>query len=233
MNDEHALLGFGISDGDEAPKMGPSLERTNSHALAQIAFTVSWQCENARHSDTLISRRFNFWRDILPAELEADLLDRPCGHSASHHFAAGELIDRPAPSDTRYIRNKAFDRSYRQGHYVEPRSGRFYPRGFIAGTANIYPGDVRPFRVTEVKEDQLGIDLSHPLAGRELQLSARIQEIRAAGEDVAELVCDNGPGMQTRSIRGLPRPPEDPHYAQRDTADPAFAVWGITSDREG
>lgn len=204
MNDD-ALIGFGISDGDDAPSAGPPLERSNGHALARIAFTLEWQCENARHRDTLVMPRFNFWRDILPPELEAGLLDQPRGHRARHRFAPGELIENPAPDARRRLPARAFNRRYRKGSFVEPRAGRFYPRGFIAGTAGIYPGDVRPFRVTGVGEDALEIDLSHPLAGRALSLEARLEAIWAAGEehggrceDVVERVCGNGPGMQAR-----------------------------------
>lgn len=204
MNDD-ALIGFGISDGDSAPKAGPPLERSNGHALARMRFTLEWRCDNARHSDTLVLPRFNYWRDILPPELEADLLDRPVGHTARHHYAADQLIPSPARDDRRHLPARAFNRRYRDGHYVEPRKGRFYPRGFIAGTAGIYPGDIRPFRVIDTGPDGLDVDLSHPLAGRELALSAHIEALWAAGEehggrceDIVERMCNEGPGMQAR-----------------------------------
>lgn len=200
-----ALMGFGISDSDEHSAGHQPLERTSSHAMAQMAFTLEWQCENARHRETLVARKFNFWRDILPPELEADLLDRPVGHSAQHRFAAGDLLPPYQASQLIEIRDQAFKRNYRPGHFLEPRAGRFYPRGFIAGTRDIFPGDIRPFRVAEVGQDKLKVELNHPLAGRELQVTATIQDIWAAGdehggrcEDVAEMICNNGPGMQAR-----------------------------------
>lgn len=200
-----SLAGFGIGDSEQRKAHSRSLERTGRHAMAQIAFTLRWQCDNASHCDTLIARKFKCWRDIVPPELEAGLLDRPVGHNAEHRFAAGELLPPRQASQLFEIGHNAFDRSCRPGHFVEPRSGRFYPRGFIAGTRDIYAGDVRPFRVTRVDGDRLQADLNHPLAGRALDLQASILHVWAAGEerggrceDVAEMVCNAGSGMQAR-----------------------------------
>ena len=200
-----ALIGFGIGDSDERKERRRPLERTGRRAMAQIAFTLRWQCDYASHCETLVARKFKFWRDILPPELEAGLLERPVGHTAGHRYAAGELLPPYEASQLFEIGHDAFDRSCRPGHVVEPRSGRYYPRGFIAGTRGIYAGDVRPFRVTRVDADRLQVDLNHPLAGRELDLQASILHVWAAGdehggrcEDVAEMVCDSGAGMQAR-----------------------------------
>lgn len=201
---DQALFGFEVEPGTDRGGR-ERLQRTHNRAMAQLAFTLSWQCENASHRETLVVRKFNFWRDILPPQLEAGLLDRPIGHTASARFAAGDLLPAYRAGDQLTLRDTAFDRSYRSGNYVEPRVGRFYPRGFIAGTRDIYPGDIRPFRVVAVDDSGLGVDLNHPLAGRELQIEATVLDIWAAGdehggrcEDLAELLCDNGPGMQAR-----------------------------------
>lgn len=99
---------------------------------------------------------------------------------------------------------RAFKRDLRRSH-IEAQAGRFYPRGFIAGVRGIYPEALTPFRVAEVHEDSLTVDLNHPLAGRALTLEARVLDIWAAGEehggscqDIAELTTQNGPGMQAR-----------------------------------
>ena len=93
---------------------------------------------------------------------------------------------------------------------AQTRAGRFYPRGFIGGVRGIFPEEITPFRVAEVREDDLTVDRNHPLAGRALTMEARILDIWAAREehggacqDVAELVTHNGPGMQAR-WRGQP-----------------------------
>jgi SAM-dependent methyltransferase len=194
---------------DAAADSGPKLERTHSHAMAAMAFTLAWHSEQARHTDCLVVRKMNLWRDILPAEIEAHLMDKPVGHAASHRFAAGELAPNYREDMCLDVATKAFKRHYRKC-YIEPRSGRFYPKGIIAGVKGIYPEDVTPFRVAETRDEGLKVDLNPPLAGRELRLETRILDIWAGREehggacsDIGELVSLNGPGMQAR-WRGRP-----------------------------
>lgn len=183
---------------------GEKLQRTHGRAMAAMSFGLQWQSAEARHTDTLVARKLNLWRDILPFAMESDLMDKPVGHLATHRFAAGDLLadyDKGLCFDAP---DKAFNRHYRKC-YIEPRAGRFYPRGFIAGTRNIYPDDLKPFRIADRAADKLTLELNHPLADRELEFQARILDIWQAPEehggacnDVGEMVCNNGPGMQAR-----------------------------------
>lgn len=199
------LLGFEIGDANHTARKGPQLERTTSRDIAMLAFSVQWQAEGVSHNDTTIAPKLNFWRDIMPPELEMALTDKPIGFTTSHSFAPGDLIEPAVSSLIINTKNSAFDRQYRAGTYIEPRAGRFYPRGFIAGTEGIYPGDIRPFRVTSVDDEKMQIDLNHPLAGQTLKIQVSIMDIWAAGyekggpcSDISELICNNGPGMQAR-----------------------------------
>jgi hypothetical protein len=128
-------------------------------------------------------------------------MDKPVGHVARQEFSAGELRGSYREQDCLQIPTGAFNRKLRRS-YIEPRAGRFYPRGFIGGVRGIFPEDITPFRVTEVHEDKLTVDLNHPLAGQALTLEARILDIWAARaehggacQDIAELATQNGPGM--------------------------------------
>ena len=204
MNDiNEALVGFDLGDDDGA-EIQP-LERTDGHAMCAMAFSLAWQSRHARHTDQLVARKLNLWRDILPYELEPDLMDRPVDHVAHHAFAPGELIV-PYQSDLCFnLRQRAFHRNLRKHMYVEPRTGRFYPRAFIGGSRGIFPEEVLPFRVCSTSDDMLCCDLNNPLADKALDLSVRILDIWAARDehggscnDVAEMVTHNGPGMQAR-----------------------------------
>lgn len=187
---------------DAAP--GEKLERTHGHAMAAMSFTLGWRSENARHTDTLVANKLNLWRDILPPELEPDLMGKTVGHTASHAFAAADLLQTYREEDCVRVPARAFNRNLRKC-YIEPRAGRFFPKGFIAGVKGIFKDDLMPFRLAEVDEDRLTVDLNHPLAGRELTLEARILDVWAGREehggvchDIAEMVTQNGPGMQAR-----------------------------------
>jgi hypothetical protein len=195
----------GHEDADPA-----SLERTTGQAMCAMAFTLSWRSDHALHTDQLVARRLNLWRDILPYELEPDLMDKPVGHGARRVFAPGELIV-PYQADLCFnLSQRGFHRDLLRGHHVAPRVGRFYPRAFISGSRGIFPDELLPFRVGSVSRDMLCCDLNNPLADKRLELDARILDIWSSGHedprrcnDVAEMVTHNGPGMQAR-WRGQP-----------------------------
>lgn len=181
------------------------LERTNSQSMATIEFSLQWQSKTAQHHDSYVVQKFNFWRDILPPELESQLLNQPRGTEAKHSFAAGELLPTQQANNCFRIPAKQFNRHFRRQTTIEPRAGRFYPKGFIAGVKGIFSQDVNPFRVAQVEQDQLTIDLNHPLAGCDLTIQAKILDIWDGGQehggrcrDLTELICQRGPGMQAR-----------------------------------
>ncbi len=188
----------------ETTNAGEKLERTHGHAMASMSFTLGWQSEAARHTDCLVADKLNLWRDVLPPAIESDLMDKPRGHVAAGDFPPGELLPDHRQDQCLRIPSRAFNRNLRKC-FVEPRAGRFYPKGFIGGVKGIFPEDLTPFRIGEVDTDSLTADLNHPLAGRALSLEARILDVWAGREehggacrDIAEMLARNGPGMQAR-----------------------------------
>ena len=205
MNDTtEALLGFELAGDDDSEKTR-TIDRTNSRAMCAMAFSLQWQSQYARHTDQLIARKLNLWRDILPYELEPDLMDKPVDHIARRNFDAGELIV-PYQSDLCFnLSQRAFHRNLRRHNYIEPRAGRFYPRAFIGGSRGIFPEEILPFRIGRVSDDMICCDLNNPLSDKALELQARILDIWETREehggscnDVAEMITANGPGMQAR-----------------------------------
>jgi SAM-dependent methyltransferase len=181
-----------------------SQELTDSHAICSMRFELQWNSEFARHTDCQVAPKLNLWRDIFPPELEPQLMSKPVGHAFSQVFAVGRLIEGYKDRECFEIPNKAFNRQFRKCNYIEPRAGRFYPKGFIGGVHGIFPEELTPFRVAQIGE-KLTVDLNHPLAAQELTLTTSILDIWAAGEehggschDIAELVTIGGPGMQAR-----------------------------------
>ncbi|MCB1724420.1 MAG: methyltransferase domain-containing protein [Chromatiaceae bacterium] len=178
--------------------------------MCAMAFSLAWRSEHARHTDQLVARKLNLWRDILPYELEPELMDQPVDHVATHAYPPGELIV-PYQADLCFnLSQRAFHRRLRKNNYIEPRMGRFYPRAFIGGSRGVFPEEILPFRVCSASEDMICCDLNNPLADRPLELTARILDIWAARDehggscnDIAEMVTLNGPGMQGR-WRGRP-----------------------------
>jgi len=191
---------------DDSPNAGPTLERTHGRAMAAMSFSLSWNSTRAAHTDTLVMPKLNLWRDILPPQLEPGLMDQPVGHSTWHRFAPGELYPDYADRNCLDIPSGSFNRHFRKC-FIEPRAGRYYPQGFIAGVHGIYPESITPMRLGEVDEEHLMVDLNHPLAGRVVEMEARILDIWEARaehggscRDIAESAGFNGPGMQSRRL---------------------------------
>lgn len=172
---------------------------------AGIEFTLNWASELAHHADRLYLPRVDLWRDFLPGALADAVAPLAVGESAGERFAAGELVSAYDKGLVREIGDKQFNRKF--GHLVvEPRVGRFYPRGMIAGVAGIFPEEYKPFRVVGRSKDRLKVDLNHPLAAFDLELSATVVEdlephprFGGACSDVADLITDKGPGLQALS----------------------------------
>jgi len=182
-----------------------ALERTCARAMCAMAFSLEWRSPQVRHTDQLIARRLDLWRDILPDELEPELMNKPAGHVTRRTFGPGELIV-PYQSDLCFnLSRRAFHRCLRPGTPTEPRAGRFYPRALIGGSRGIFPEETLPFRVGCVSDDMICCDLNRPLADKALDLTVRVLDVWAGGEahrgscnDVAEMLTTNGPGMQSR-----------------------------------
>lgn len=77
----------------------------------------------------------------------------------------------------------------------------------VANLPGVYSDSVSPLRIVAVDDTHLSCDLNHPLAGRELKLTSRINGIHGAPEEhggrcqdaMAQLL--RGPGMQVRAGR--------------------------------
>ena len=197
--------------------------------MAALRLDLHWASETARHTDSLFARKLNLWRDIFPPELEQKVMGQPVGHRASHAFAPGELVPSPQEQRLLRLRNDQFDRRFTGRGQVQPRAGRFYPKGMLEGVAGVFRADRQPFRVAEVTGESLLADLNHPLADRPLRLDCTIEEIWAQGDErggrcseVADLVTAGGPGHAgplarpaDRLLVRRPLPPSGPSPGRR------------------
>lgn len=196
---------FLVPEDAEASAGAARLERTQRNAHVDVEFVLAWQSAEASHTDVCAAFNLNLWRDWMPPEIEALLLDKPLGQAGSLKLAPGVLVPEADARDVLDIPSARFNRHYRKQLAVEPRAGRFYPKGYVAGVRDIYSEDFTPFRVGAVNDQTLTVDLGHPLAGRELTLSANLLDIRelasergGRAQDVQQIVAGSGPGMQAR-----------------------------------
>lgn len=208
-------------------------ERTQRNTFADVELALSWKSAEAAHTDVYAAFNLNLWRDWMPPEVEALLLDKPLGRAGSLNLAPGTLVPESDARDVLAIPIARFNKRHRKQLLVEPRAGRFYPKGYVAGVRDIYSEDFTPLRVASVDGDTLTVDLGHPLAGHDVTLTANILDIRDAGserggraQDIQQLAAGNGPGMQAR-WRSQPTDffSDDP-FARGDAEDDGvFYAW--------
>lgn len=194
----------------DRPEDRPQLGATDGRSMASLLCALHWQCERAQHADLRLLPKLKLSRDVLPLEFASAVIGQPVGHSAARTFAPGELLPGYDPAQCLDIPAARFNRRRSKHRVVEPRAGRFYPRGYIAGVHGILAEERAPFRVGQVTGDTLTVDLNHPLAERELTLTTRIVDAWPVGDEhggrrdeVAGMLGAGGPGMPAR-WRGQP-----------------------------
>jgi SAM-dependent methyltransferase len=170
-----------------------------------MRFELHWRSETATHRDCLVASNLNLQRDLFPPALGNQIMDKPVGHHATRSFAPGELLPAWRADREIRLRSDQFDRRFSGRGFTQPRAGRFYPLGILRGVEGVCKEYWHPFRVLELSGERLLVDLNHPLARKDLLLDVIIEDVRAHGaepggscNEISEMVCGGGPGMQAR-----------------------------------
>ncbi len=180
------------------------MKKLDVDCLATIEFQVSWNSNEADHTERFLGRKVNLWRDILPQGMKESLMGLSRGSQVKLSFEPGQVV--PASSDRDIITTKSSNFTRRQflGRSLTPRLGRFYPRGMLGGV-HFFANDIRPCRITFINEKTITADCSHPLAGKKLSISARLDDFAPKDCEVGgrlthwpEEILGSGPGMQAR-----------------------------------
>jgi hypothetical protein len=179
-------------------------ESINEKALASIEFTMQWQSEHVYHHDCFFVRKVNFSRDILPREITDLLMGRKTGDTIEIPNIIQKMV---SPYDQDYefsMEQRQFDRFYMGQLKIEPRFGRFYPKGMLKALPGIFKGNIEPFRCTGVSDATINIDFNHPLSQKSGDLIINIKDVRGSSGGIGGS-CTNwfeiitlGLGMQTR-----------------------------------
>lgn len=198
-------------------------------ALATMDFRVSWEHDGIRHRDCQHAQRVNFWRDILPSGLSEAMVQQPGVRSVALEFQPGQVLPALSPSAIHRVRHLDVEKRRVAGVEIEPRYGRFYPRGILRGVPGIFRENVQPFRCTGLETEWLTADLNHPLSGKKVAVDVTIQDLRPKFEEHGGTTIDwletalSGPGMQARANGGSTNFFSGRPFARADeTGDGAF-----------
>ncbi len=166
--------------------------------LANIEFQLRWKSKDAEHNENFYTT-VNLWRDILPPGLHDQLLGKASGDVVQASYSKEEKLLESNPSNKMTLKRSQFISSK-----IEPQYGRFYPLGTLNGIANVFPGNMKPFRVTGINNGNIDVDLNHPLSDYDLTVKAVVKDAIAKPYDrgggcsmLIECLAD-GPGIQVR-----------------------------------
>ncbi|GAB4330007.1 MAG: hypothetical protein Kow0099_00270 [Candidatus Abyssubacteria bacterium] len=175
----------------------------NRNIVASMEFKIAWESENAAHFENYFARKVNFWRDILPPQVTESLSELSSGEQGRLSIPLDAVKPYNQDNVLKLGRDR-FERRLINGRTVEPRIGRFYPKGLLKGLNGIFPGNIDPFRCIEVDQSSFTVDLNHPLASRNLHLEVSIRNVRKKQFEIGGAMNDllavatEGPGMQVR-----------------------------------
>lgn len=178
--------------------------RINSESIVDLIFHLRWKSSAATHTDGYQASRVNIWRDLLPPVLVEALLNKETGERLQVPFKNGNIVATFTDQNLFNVKNTQFDRLFRQGAVTEPRLGRFYPRGLLKGVDGVFSANIQPFRCVGLNNGHMTVDFNHPLAGKDLHLSAVIGKVGIKGAERGGTSMDwmetltSGPGMQAR-----------------------------------
>lgn len=176
--------------------------RIGPDILADLFFQLNWTSDAIRHTDGYAARQVNFWRDLLPRRLKDRLEGMQPGDDLTIDFAPGEIFGDKRQPELRGLSRHQFAPERIGAPALQPRMGRFYPKGALKDVAGIYRANVTPFRCIGCHNGHMTVDMGHPLADRPLSLTVTVgglspkrTEKGGGMQDWMELLTD-GVGMQ-------------------------------------
>lgn len=178
-------------------------QNITKNSLVDIEFQVKWKSLEGSHIDSLLLM-VNFWRDLLPEEVCDTLMGAREGDEKRVRFAPGYLITDYNAQNQYRVKWFDFDSAR-----ARPAFGRFYPKGILKGLPNVFPQNITPIRCIGVDSERVTMDMNHPLAGKEIEITASVNKIYEKpfdrGGHCRELTktITSGPGMQAR-YNGMP-----------------------------
>ena len=180
------------------------MKKINQEAVAAIDFEMKWKSADATHTEGYDARNVNFWKDCLPEPLWVELENKTEGDRVIVDFDPGSIVPEYDERKIFEIKDAQFDRRFSPHENIEPRIGRFYPKGILKGIAGIFPQNLKPFRCVGIHNGRLRVDFNHPLSKQSVQVEAVVKKIRRQSAQMGGRCQEwvermaTGPGMQSR-----------------------------------
>jgi len=171
---------------------------------ADLFFQINWSSPGVQHTDAYAGIQVNFWRDIMPGQLYENLQGRKPGDMVQLELPSDQLLEDTDKQDLITIDRRQFDVQRIDKAALQPRAGRFYPKGLLKDIPGIFAANVVPFRCVQVDNGHLGIDLGHPLCAKNIILNVTVGTVCSKSEERGGSLriwgefITQGVGMQAR-----------------------------------
>lgn len=205
------------------------LKTENRTEIASIEFTFKWNSTHAKHTDSYFVKKVNFWRDLFPQKIYDNLVGKKEGDSIEFSNVTNDFIPPYDLGNVFDIQQSQFDRSYFSPNIIKPHFGRFYPKGLLKSIPGVFRGNIEPFRCVGIEDDYIIVDFNHPLAKKDIHLTASVVNVRKKTNELGGMCFDwlqtitDGLGMQAR-WRGKATDffSADPFRRSDESDDPLF-----------
>jgi SAM-dependent methyltransferase/FKBP-type peptidyl-prolyl cis-trans isomerase 2 len=180
---------------------------------------LRWRAEETGHSDRFFIQATG---DSLPPDLAGKLTGMGEGGRVSVVLQPGASIPERVPEQVLETEPSRFIGPAFDGRPIQPRLGRFYPKGLLSGSR-----DATPCRCIRVAPERLAFDCNHPLAGRRVECIVTClgsSDVHAWDSGaVPWTTILEGPGMQARD-RGMETDffSDDPFQRLDESEDSSF-----------
>jgi SAM-dependent methyltransferase len=176
----------------------------NTNSKVDLLFQLKWKSGHVTHTDCYQANQVNMWRDIFPEALREQLLVSQAGDNVVLKFRSGESIPAFKARHLKQIKRSQFTAANTDALAIRPQVGRFYPKGILKDIPGIFRDNRTPFRCVGINNGHLSVDFNHPLADKDILLSAIVGRIEpkrvergGSSIDWMEQITQ-GPGMQAR-----------------------------------
>jgi len=188
---------------DSAKSSKHQHNKVEANSILSASIGIRWQGQDCTFTDWSFLPSINLRCDFLPAEIKEKLPGLVKGDEIIQRFRAGEILEGWSSTPLQTISASQFQPPWKDLSPVVPLLGRYYPKDFFRDVQGVNKGNKFPCRITCIENNQLTVDLNHPLATKPLEMLLNIDSIKKVGaedggrcNDIAAIACDHGPGMQ-------------------------------------
>ncbi|MEO1784479.1 methyltransferase domain-containing protein [Thermodesulfobium sp. 4217-1] len=157
---------------------------------AVVELSLRWEAYNILHEDRYYISKLNLWRDIFPKEFYEKFINSDVGSLIEGEYLQGEYIERYDPKKTFFINYSQFNKKFIKDRIIEPKIGRFYPKGIIDGVSNIFKDNFEPFRLVGIENDKILVDFNHPFSRYDFVARANFIDLRPKNPEIGGKCID-------------------------------------------